>query len=139
MQKYYAQGTVESNPVVTNMPNGKRMAKFQLICEESYYSKDGLKTITDIVPVVLWGRKADAGAINIKKGDNLLVVGKIKTVMMKQGDISFPLTEVYADSFDFLKPRRGGDNRAEYDEEEESLPNPNSYDCTPSSIEFEDL
>ena len=56
MQKYYAQGTVESNPVVTNMPIGKKMAKFQLICEESYYSRFGWNTIRVIVPVVLWGR-----------------------------------------------------------------------------------
>ena len=138
MQKYYAQGTVESNLVVTNAQR-QEDGQVPTYMRGELLSRDGLKTITDIVPVVLWGRKADAGAINIKKGDNLLVVGKIKTVMMKQGDFSFPLTEVHADSFDFLKPRRGGDNRAEYDEEEESLPSSNSYDYTPSSIEFEDL
>lgn len=80
----------------------------------------GEKKKTYYIPVVIWGKTAEAVANNCVKGSKLGITGKITTrdYTAKDGTKRY-ITEVVADmvgGVEFLSPKNSNNNTASYDE-----------------------
>ena len=105
MQRVIAIGTIISKGEFVKMPDGSRMAKLTLSCEDEYVSVSGEKHIQEELPIVMWNRKADMSKY-INLGDKLFVEGRLKSTMIKVRFRNIRSTEIIVNSFDFLSPRR---------------------------------
>ena len=89
-------------------PSGRSVAMFTLAIDRPP-TKDGNKE-ADFIPVVLWGKTAEAVARYVHKGQRLLVEGRIQVRSYdgKDGQKRYA-TEVVADKAEFIdKSEQGG-------------------------------
>ncbi len=92
-------GNVGQDPTVTNLENGKKVARFSLATNENYKNGKGEKqTDTNWHTVVAWGKVADIIEKFVDKGKEIGIVGKLKTrtYTMDDGNQRY-VTEVVAD------------------------------------------
>jgi len=92
-------GNVGQEPIVTNLENGKKVARLSLATNENYKNGNGEKqTDTNWHTVVAWGKVADIIEKFVDKGKEIGVVGKLKTRIytMDDGNQRY-VTEVVAD------------------------------------------
>jgi|TARA_E500000318_G_scaffold112008_1_gene133350 single-strand DNA-binding protein len=92
-------GNVGQEPIVTNLENGKKVARLSLATNENYKNGNGEKqTDTNWHTVVAWGKVADIIEKFVDKGKEIGVVGKLKTrtYTMDDGNQRY-VTEVVAD------------------------------------------
>lgn len=57
--------------------DGKTMSRYSFVVAVNYYSKHTKKTTTNFIPVVFWKSTPNQSLINIKKGDTVMVSGRI--------------------------------------------------------------
>jgi single-strand DNA-binding protein len=91
-------GNVGQEPTITNLENGKKVARFSLATNENYKSSTGEKqTNTNWHTIVAWGKSAEIIEKFAGKGKEIGIVGKLKTrsYETKDGDQRY-LTEVEA-------------------------------------------
>lgn len=73
-------GNLGDDPTVTNLENGKKVARLSLATNENYKNKDGEKqTETNWYTVVAWGKTAEIIEKYVAKGKKIAIVGKLKT------------------------------------------------------------
>ena len=73
-------GNVGQEPTITNLENGKKVARFSLATNEYYKDAKGEKqTDTNWHTVVAWGKTAEIIEKFVSKGKELGVTGKLKT------------------------------------------------------------
>jgi single-strand DNA-binding protein len=73
-------GNVGQEPTITNLENGKKVARFSLATNEYYKDAKGEKqTDTNWHTVVVWGKTAEIIEKFVSKGKELGVTGKLKT------------------------------------------------------------
>lgn len=92
-------GNVGQEPTVTNLENGKKVARLSLATNENYKNSKGEKqTDTNWHTVVAWGKVADIIEKYAEKGKEIGIVGKLKTrtYTMDDGNQRY-VTEVVAD------------------------------------------
>ena len=99
--KNYVQliGNVGQEPTITNLENGKKVARLSLATNVHYKNGKGEKqTDTDWHTIVAWGKTAEIIEKYVEKGKELAVVGKLKTrtYTTNDGDQRY-VTEVVAD------------------------------------------
>ncbi|MDP4089002.1 MAG: single-stranded DNA-binding protein [Bacillota bacterium] len=85
---------------------GKVITRFTIAVEREYKNPNGERDV-DFIPVVLWGRKAEAAAEFMKKGSLISVCGRLanRSYEDDQG-IRRYISEVVADSFQFIDTRK---------------------------------
>ncbi len=87
--KNYVQliGNVGQEPAVTNLENGKKVARFSMATNENYKNGKGEKqSETNWHTVVAWGKTAEIIEKYVSKGKELGIVGKLKTRTYKTDD-----------------------------------------------------
>ncbi len=91
---------------------GKTITRFTIAVEREYKNQNGDRDV-DFIPVVLWGRKAEVAAEFLKKGSLISVCGRLanRSYEDDQG-IRRYVSEVVADSFQFIENRRPEENSA---------------------------
>lgn len=73
-------GNVGQEPTITNLENGKKVARFSLATNEYYKDDKGEKTqTTDWHTIVAWGKTADVIEKYVGTGKMVGVTGKLKT------------------------------------------------------------
>ncbi|WP_298501584.1 single-stranded DNA-binding protein [uncultured Maribacter sp.] len=73
-------GNVGQEPTVTNLENGKKVARFSLATNENYKDNKGEKqTDTNWHTVVAWGKVAEIIEKYVNKGKEIGIVGKLRT------------------------------------------------------------
>lgn len=73
-------GNLGADPELRVTPNGGAVLKMRMATTESYKDKDGNRQeATEWHRVNIWGKRAEALAKFLTKGDRVLVEGKIKT------------------------------------------------------------
>jgi single-strand DNA-binding protein len=73
-------GNVGSDPEIKHLDGGNAVANFSVATSETYKDKSGeKKTETEWHRVVIWGKLAEIVEKYVKKGQQLYLVGKIKT------------------------------------------------------------
>ena len=73
-------GNVGQEPTITNLENGKKVARFSLATNEYYKDAKGERTqTTDWHTVVAWGKTAEIIEKHVDKGKEIGVTGKLRT------------------------------------------------------------
>jgi single-strand DNA-binding protein len=80
MNSVLLRGRVGGDPRVNQTKNGSKVASFSVATNESYVDKQGQKQqVTDWHNVVVWGNLAEAVGVGVRKGSDVVVLGKMKT------------------------------------------------------------
>ena len=84
---------------------GKCVASFTLAVNRPFKGADG-KNEADFIPVVLWDKTAEVVANNVKKGQRLLVEGRlqIRTYDAQDGSKRW-VTEIVGSSIEFIEKK----------------------------------
>lgn len=86
--------------------SGKAVGTTSIAVERDFKNANGEKE-TDWVNIVLWGKTAETVANYFRKGDEILVVGRIQTRSYEDNSGSRKyVTEVVADKFSFTTGRK---------------------------------
>ena len=73
-------GNLGQDPTITNLENGKKVARLSLATNENYKNANGEKqTDTQWHTVVAWGKLAEIIEQHTQKGKEIAVVGKLRT------------------------------------------------------------
>jgi len=121
MNKVVLIGHVGDDPEVRYLDTGVVVANFSLATNE-YYKKDGEKlTITEWHKIVLWRGLAEIAEKYVKKGQLLMVEGKIKTRTYedKEGKKRY-VTEIYGENIEMLGVKKVENNNTKYESQAEA-------------------
>lgn len=91
-------GNLGAMPEVKNLENGNKVARFSVATSEDYMNKKGEKiTSTHWHNIVAWGKLAGIAEQLLKKGEQVIVDGKLSTrsYLAKDGSKRY-ITEVVA-------------------------------------------
>ena len=107
-------GNVGQEPTITNLENGKKVARFSLATNEYYKNDKGEKVQnTEWHTIVAWGKTAEIIEKYAGKGKEIGVTGKLKSRSYKDNDgIKRYVTEVEASEI-LLLGAKNGNNSAE--------------------------
>ncbi len=73
-------GNIGQDPSITNLENGRKVARFSLATNENYKDGKGEKqTDTNWHTIVAWGKTAEIIEKYVGKGKEVGIVGKLKT------------------------------------------------------------
>lgn len=86
--------------------NDKMFTKFIIAVERSFKSADGTRK-ADLIPVTMWGRKAEVVCKYLIKGSEISISGRLRTGSYadKDGNKKY-IAEVVAEDFKFVGNRR---------------------------------
>ena len=107
-------GNIGQEPTITNLENGKKVARFSLATNE-YYKNDKAEKVqnTEWHTVVAWGKTAEIIEKYAGKGKEIGVSGKLKSRSYEDNDgIKRYVTEVEANEI-LLLGVKNGNNSAE--------------------------
>jgi len=80
-------GNVGQEPTVTNLENGKKVARLSLATNENYKDSEGNKqTETNWHTIVAWGKTADIIEKYAPKGKEIGVTGSLRTRSYNDND-----------------------------------------------------
>ena len=105
MNKIILMGRLVRDPEVKYTQTGKVNATFTLAVDRPVFSKEAPKE-ADFIPVVIWGKQAEAVGNYLSKGQRALVEGRlqIRSYEAKDGSRKY-VTEVIAERFEFVESR----------------------------------
>lgn len=111
INKVILAGNLGKDPEVRHLEGGAVVANFPLATTESYKDKNGNKVEqTEWHNIVLWRAQAEYAEKYLKKGNTILVEGKLKTRTWEDKDKNKRYTtEVYGDSITILIGNRRED------------------------------
>ena len=105
LNKILLLGRLVADPELRYTATGKAVAQFTLAVDRPFASQDG-KREADFIPVILWGKTAEAAANYSFKGQRLLVEGRlqIRSYEAKDGSKRWA-TEVIGNSIEFIEKK----------------------------------
>ncbi len=107
-------GRLTKDPELRYTPAGAAVATFTLAVNRAYTNQQGERE-ADFINCVIWRRPAENVANFLKKGSLAGVEGRIQTRHYEgQDGKRVYVTEVQADSVQFLEPRSGGGGGSSY-------------------------
>ncbi|NLA48495.1 MAG: single-stranded DNA-binding protein [Bacteroidales bacterium] len=110
INKVILVGNVGRDPVVRYFDKGVVKATFPLATSDTYTNQQGETiTSTEWHNIVLWRALAEVAEKTVKKGNQLYIVGKIKTrsYVDKEGNNKY-ITEILADTMLVLEKKQSG-------------------------------
>lgn len=79
-QKFIAVGNLGADPELKVTQGGQSVLKLRLAVSEKYKDKNGeLQEVTEWVSASLWGKRAESLAKFLRKGDRIMIEGKLRT------------------------------------------------------------
>jgi single-strand DNA-binding protein len=122
-------GHLGRDPEVRRLESGQAVGKFSVATNESYQDKNGSwQTLTEWHEVVVWRQLAEKAEIQLKKGMQVYIEGKLSTRSWQDTDgQQRRTTEVVANTFRVLGRKEEGAR------EGQSADNPVSYATSPSN------
>lgn len=110
LNKAFIFGNLTRDPEMKSLPNGNKVTSFSLATNRVYKDAQGAKQEqVEYHNVVVFGRQAETSAQYLKKGQGVLIEGRIQTRSWDDkttGEKKYR-TEIVADSVQF-GPRTGG-------------------------------
>ncbi|WP_088362491.1 single-stranded DNA-binding protein [Bacillus cereus] len=111
MNRVILVGRLTKDPDLKYTPNGVAVATFTLAVNRSFANQQGERE-ADFINCVIWRKQAENVANYLKKGSLAGVDGRIQTRNYDgQDGKRVYVTEVLAESVQFLEPRNGGNNQ----------------------------
>ena len=109
MNKCILMGRIGQDPEVINTDNSK-IAKFSLATNESYKDKNGNKVEqVEWHAITVFGKQAEIAEKWFKKGNQLLIEGKIKTDSWEKDGEKKYKTNIILQSFEFIGTSHAND------------------------------
>lgn len=119
-------------------PNGVAVANFRLAVNRPFKNKETGESEADFINVVVWRRPAENTAQYTKKGSLVGIDGRLqsRTYEGKGGKTVF-VTEVVADSVQFLEPK--SNNQSQSNQQPQRQDDPFKNDGEPIDISDDDM
>lgn len=118
MNKAILSGNAGQDPEVRILQNGSIMASLSLATSERYKDKDGEKKVTTTWHnLVIWGKLAEVVEKYVKKGDRLLIIGKIQNRSYEKDGQTRYITEIVVSELEFTGGNKSNIMGNEVDEE----------------------
>jgi single-strand DNA-binding protein len=110
--KVFLHGFVGIDPELKILPDGKSIARFTLATTETWKNQAGEKqSKTEWHNIVAWNKQAEVVEKNIKKGTELIVIGKIQYTPNKENPKQW-YTHIRLTEFDFCGKKDGGSRQS---------------------------
>ncbi|MGG7144665.1 single-stranded DNA-binding protein [Clostridium nigeriense] len=107
MNKIVLLGKLIKDPELRTLEDGnKAFTRFIIAVDRNFKALDGTRK-SDLIPVTLWGRKAEVVCQYMKKGSYISLSGRLRTGSYedKDGNKKY-IAEVVAEDFKFVGNRR---------------------------------
>ncbi len=120
LNKVFLTGRLAADPDIRYTPNGAQVAQFRIAVNRSYKTKDNpndWQQDTFFITIITWNRLAEKVEKNFKKGDLVLVEGRLNIRSYEVDGIKKWVTEVIANDVKFL-PRNKAKTETPAPEEE---------------------
>lgn len=103
MNKIIILGRLTKNPEVRYTQTGKVVTNFTLAVNRPFTNADG-QTEADFIPVVMWGKQAEACGNNLSKGQRALIEGRlqIRSYDAKDGSKRY-ISEVVGERCEYIE------------------------------------
>ena len=80
LNKVIIVGNLTRDPELTALPSGQKVCKFSVATNRVWKDKSGAKQeSTSYHNIVVWGRQAETSAQYLKKGQQVMIEGRIET------------------------------------------------------------
>ena len=139
-------GNLTRDPEQRALPSGAQVTNFSVATNRIWKDKDGNKQESaDFHNIVVFGRQAETSAQYLKKGQSVLIEGRIQTRSWESDGVKKYRTEIVADRVQF-GPKRddGGSPNTNYDKNKtdsknEGEPNADKIEYPEEEINPEDI
>lgn len=116
LNKVYLYGNLTRDPEMKSLPTGNKVTTFGLATNRVYKDKEGnKKEQVEFHNIVVFGRQAETSAQYLKKGQGVMIEGRIQTRSWDDkttGEKKYR-TEIVADAVQFGPKSGGGGYQAE--------------------------
>ncbi len=108
LNKAIVIGNLTRDPEQKSLPSGIAVTSFSVATNRVYKDKDGNKQEqSEFHNIVVFGRQAETSGQYLKKGQSVLVEGRMQTRSWEQDGVKKYRTEIVADTVQF-GPKAGG-------------------------------
>lgn len=117
MNKIVLIGRLIKDPELKFIEQSDKMyTRFIIAVERSFKSSDGTRK-ADLIPITMWGKKAEVICKHLTKGSQISLSGRLRTGSYedKEGNKKY-IAEVVAEDFKFI-----GNRRSDYNSDEETV------------------
>lgn len=114
MNKIVLLGKLIKDPELRSLEDSDKIfTRFIIAVERNFKSQDGTRK-ADLIPVTMWGRKAEVICQYMKRGSYISLSGRLKTGSYedKDGNKKY-IAEVVAEDFKFVGGNRTTNNTSE--------------------------
>jgi len=96
-------GNIGADLKLRSTTSGKSVTSFNLACDRRRKDAEG-NTVKDVdwVPIVVWGKQAEACHSRLKKGSRVAVIGRLQMRTYTVNEVTHKTAEVVADEIKFL-------------------------------------
>ena len=105
-------GRPTAAPEIKTVGDDRKRSGFTLAVNRPYKDANG-KSVSDFFPVVAWGKLAEVIGEYVKKGEDILVDGRIQSRSYEQDSATKWITEIVAENFTFLRHKNGHGQKKE--------------------------
>ena len=119
LNRVFLTGRLVADPDVKYTPSGAQVAQFRIAVNRSYKKKDSDEWLQEsfFVTIVTWSKLAEKVEKNFKKGDLVLVEGRLNIRSYEVEGVKKWVTDITANSVSFLpRNRPGGDVKENHKE-----------------------
>lgn len=118
MNKIVLLGRLIRDPELRSLEDSNKVfTKFIIAVDRNFKSQDGTRK-ADLIPVTIWGRKAEVVCQYMRKGSFISLSGRLRTGSYEDKDGSKKyIAEVVAEDFKFVGNRRTERDESSYEED----------------------
>lgn len=148
LNKVYLYGNLTRDPEMKSLPSGAKVTQFSLATNRVYKDQSGARQEqTEYHNIVVFGRQAETSAQYLKKGQGVMIEGRIQTRSWDDkttGEKKYR-TEIVADAVQF-GPKSGGGSEGGFTPSQtaptatkESAPDLDTIDYGDANINVDDI
>jgi single-strand DNA-binding protein len=146
LNKVYLYGNLTRDPEMKSLPSGSKVTQFSLATNRVYKDQAGARQEqTEYHNIVVFGRQAETSAQYLKKGQGVMIEGRIQTRSWDDkttGEKKYR-TEIVADAVQF-GPKSGGGNEGGFTpaaatEKTQSTPDLDTIDYGDANVNVDDI
>lgn len=109
LNKVFVAGNLTRDPELKALPSGAQVATFAVATSRTWKDQNGeKKEATEFHNIVVFGRQAETSAQYLKKGQQVLVEGRLQTRGWEKDGTKHYRTEIVADRVQFGAKSGGG-------------------------------
>lgn len=109
LNKVFIAGNLTRDPELKALPSGAQVASFGVATSRTWKDQNGeKKEATEFHNIVVFGRQAETSAQYLKKGQQVLVEGRLQTRSWEKDGTKQYRTEIVADRVQFGSKTGGG-------------------------------